>query len=53
MDGGSIDCVLHTARDHVAKFHAAPAGNPGADGYTLVVNLSVVLVCKRVSLELF
>ena len=47
-DGGLRDCVPRTARDHVAKFYGAPAGDPGADSGVSVVKLSLVLV--RVSL---
>ncbi len=53
MDGGLRDCVSLTARDHMAWPHAAPAGDPGAGSYGCIMKSSLVLVRKRVSLELF
>ena len=52
-DGGSRDCVPRFAARFVSKCHAARAGAPGADWHTLVVKLSLVLVRKGFSLELF
>ena len=52
-DGGSRDCVPRIAARSVSKRYAAPAGAPGADWHTLVVKLSLVLVWKGFSLELF